>query len=108
VVERKDVHMSWTDIAGVIGPVGGVVGMVFGGLGIWYSYAANRRNSEAHEILIARFRREEAEKEISRRKDDLLRVATERAYAMESASTAVQITLPLESDLDRKAAWELH
>jgi len=99
--------MSCVTITSVIGAVGGVVGMVFGALGIWFSAAAHRRNAEAHNVLLKRFRREEDEKEVARRKGELLRAANELAYGMQSASTLVQIPIPLESEIDRKAAWEL-
>jgi len=98
---------DWQTAANVIGAVGGTIGIIFGGLGIWYSRSANTRDSEAHDIFMTKFRREEEEKDIAARKNDLLRMATEKAYAMPSASALIQIEINLESELDKAAAWEL-
>lgn len=98
---------SWASVANVIGAVGGIIGIVFGGLGIRYARAANLRESEEHRIFMARVRREEEEKEIARRKDALLRTAHEKANSAQSASTLLMVTLTLQTEHDRMAAWEL-
>jgi len=98
---------TWTMIASIVGAVGGLVGLVFGALGIWYARAGHVRAAAEHDIVLRRFQREEAAREVADRKDALLRKAHEAAQAAGSSSTMSETTFKLESELDRQAALEL-
>jgi len=81
-----------------VGLIGGFVGLIGRGLGIYYASTANR-------ILLKRFRREEDAKEVATRADDLLRRVHE---ASGSGSTMQRVILELTDEIDKKAAWKLY
>lgn len=97
----------WTTAASIVGALGGIVGMVFGGLGIWFSRAAHIRSAEAHNALMERFRWEDEARKIETRKDEMLKSAYEQAHRLEGTSPLLTISVELKTDLDNKAAWEL-
>lgn len=96
------VSMDWQTLREIVAPIvgsfGGFVGLIGGGLGIYYASTANR-------ILLKRFRREEEAKEVETRADDLLRRVHESSG---SGSTMQRVTLELTDELDKKAAWKLY
>lgn len=90
--------MDWQTLREIVAPTvglfGGFVGLIGGGLGIYYASTANR-------ILVKRFRCEEDAKEVEMRADDLLRRVHESSG---SGSTMQRVTLALTDELDKKAA----
>jgi hypothetical protein len=86
-------------VAPIIPIVGGLVGLIGGGLSIYYNSTSNR-------ILRKRFRREEEAKEVDARADELKRTAHETAMS-EGGSTMRMVPLYLKDEIDRKAAWKL-
>jgi hypothetical protein len=86
-------------VAPIIAIVGGLVGLIAGGLSIYYNSTSNR-------ILRKRFRREQEAKEVDARADELKRTAYETAMS-ESGSTMRMVPLYLKDEIGRKAAWKL-
>lgn len=87
-------------VAPTLALVGGIVGLLGGGLGIYYASTANA-------VLLRRARRDEAECELEQAKDELWRRAYERAQEMQSASTLVEVGVELQTTAERRAAWAL-
>lgn len=86
-------------VSPIIAMVGGLVGLIGGGLSIYYNSTSNR-------ILRRRFRREEEAKEVDARVDELKRTAHETTIS-EGGSTMRMVPLYLKDEIDRKAAWKL-
>ena len=86
-------------VAPIIPIVGGLVGLIGGGLSIYYNSTSNR-------ILRKRFRREEEAKEVDARADVLKRTAHETAMSA-AGSTMRMVPLYLKDEIGRKAAWKL-
>ena len=86
-------------VAPIIAIVGGLVGLIGGGLSVYYNSTSNR-------ILRKRFRREEEAKEVDARADVLKRTAHETAMSA-AGSTMRMVPLYLKDEIGRKAAWKL-
>jgi len=92
--------MGWHAIGEWVKTIGGVVGLIGGGLGIYTTIAT-------HRIQRKRLRQEEATKSVDQRADDMRRQAHEIATSIDGGSLLREVTLSLRNDLDRKAAWKL-
>lgn len=98
---------TWNLAASILGAVGGLIGVVFGGLGIWYARAGHIRAGREHELVFTRWEREEEDRRVLDRATELRRLAYESVQQTQSASSMLEVRLKLDSDLDRKAAWLL-
>ena len=88
------------DTAPWVAIVGGVVGLLGGGLGIYYASTANA-------TLLRRLRREDAQYELEADKDALWQAAYEQAHSVQGGSTHRAVLIDLKTARERRAAWAL-
>lgn len=74
-------------------------------IGLTHHWTASKL--EGNRALLKRFAREEDEHEIARTKDELWRRAYERSQELQSAATLIEVGIPLQGEVERRAAWAL-